>query len=108
MHGKAGLIMTIKTRKLVIVVPVAVILLLANFLVLAEWLDGVGVIDWAQDVSAEYVTGTAIAVIAALLIMLPPAPLGRGAVYSRAPSCPVCDEGLRPGGRYCPACGSRV
>ena len=68
MHGKAGVIMTIKMRRLIVVVPVASVLLLANFLALGEWLESVGVVGWARSINAEYITGTTIAVIAALLI----------------------------------------
>lgn len=108
MHGKAGLIMTIKMRRLIVVVPVAAILLLANFLALGEWLDLARVIGWTRSVRADYVTGTAITVIAALLILLPPA-APRGVPWPEGVRCcPVCDERLRPEGRYCPACGSRV
>ena len=108
MHGKAGLIMTIKMRRLIVVVPVALILLLANFLALGEWLDRTGVIGRARSITAEYVTGTAITVIAAFLILIPSTTNRERRTCSPHPRCPVCDEGLRPGGRYCPACGSRV
>ena len=108
MHGKAGLIMTIKMRRLIVVVPVASILLLANFLALGEWLDSAGVIAWAQSLRAEYITGTAIAVIAAMLVLFPTTSGGVRTTCAPLPQCPVCDERLRPGGRYCAACGSRV
>ena len=108
MHGKAGLIMTIKMRRLIVVVPIAVIMLLANFLVLADWLDRSGMIGWARVIHTKYMTGTAIAVISALLILSPTSPSGRFPGSEHPPLCPVCNERLRPGGRYCPACGSRV
>lgn len=100
--------MTIKMRRVIVVVPIAAILLLANFLALSEWLDRAGVIGWARSVNAEYITGTAITVIAALLILLPSMPGTERRTCAPSPRCPVCGEGLRPGGRYCPACGSRV
>ncbi len=108
MHGKADSIMTIKMRRLVVVVPVASIMLLANFLALGEWLSRAGVIGWAQSIHTEYITGTAIAVIAALLILLPSA---SGSVCRSVPPiarCPVCDEPLERYGNYCSACGSRI
>ncbi len=108
MHGKAGLIMTIKMRKLIVIVPVASILLLAHLLALSEWLDRAGVVGWARSIRTEYVTGTGIAVIAAMLILLPPMPRRVLRTYAPIARCPVCDESLRPAGRYCPACGSRV
>ena len=100
--------MTTTKRRLIVVVPIAVVLLLANFLALAEWLDGTGFIRWAQSIRAEYVTGTAITVVAVLLILLPPATDGRCRTFPHNNRCFVCGESLRLGGRYCPACGSRV
>jgi len=100
--------MTIKMRRLIVVMPVAATLLLTNFLALGEWLDRTGVIGWARSIHAEYITGTAIAVIAAMLILLPPTTAVRLSWRTPSRRCPVCDEGLRPEGRYCPACGSRV
>ena len=107
-HGKAGSIMTTTKRRLIVVVPIAAVLLLANFLVLAKWLEGTGLIQWAQSIHTEYITGTAITVVAAMLILLPSATGGQCRMFTRTIRCPVCDESLRPGGRYCPACGSRV
>lgn len=100
--------MTIKMRRLIVVVPIASILLLANFVALGEWLHRAGVIGWARSIHAEYITGTAITVIAALVVLVPSTSQGQRAAYPPALSCPVCGEGLRPGGRYCPACGSRI
>ena len=100
--------MTIKMRRLIIVVPIASILLLANFLALGESLDRFGVIGWAQSIHAEYITGTAITVIAALMILLPSTPESVRTTCTPRLRCPVCDGDLRPRGRYCPACGSRV
>jgi len=108
MHGKAGLIMTIKMRLLIVAVPVTSVLLLANFLAFGEWLESIGVIGWARSVNAEYVTGTAITVIVALLVLLPSMPESARRMCAPSARCPVCDESLRPGGRYCPACGSRI
>ena len=68
--------MTIKMQRLFVVVPVASLLLLANFLAVGQWLDRTGVIRWARSINTEYITGTAITVIAALLILLPPMPGG--------------------------------
>jgi hypothetical protein len=108
MHREAGVIMTIKMRRLIVVVPIASILLLANFLALGDWLSRAGVIGWARSIHAEYVTGTAVTVIAVLLILLPTRARGESPVTEIGRACPVCEQRLRPGGRYCPACGSRV
>ena len=46
--------MTIKMRRLIVVVPIASILLFANFLALGDWLHRAGVIGWARSIHAEY------------------------------------------------------
>jgi len=97
--------MTIKMRRLIVVVPTASILLLANFLALGEWLERVGVVGWARSINAEYITGTAIT---ALLLLLPSSTPDVGCRGRQGPRCPVCDEESRLGGRYCHACGSRI
>lgn len=108
MHGKAGVLMSTKMRRLVVAVPVVSVLLLANFLLLGEWFDRAGVIAWAQAINAEYVTGTAITVITALLILLPSIAPKNAPKPRENFQCPVCDAELRPMGRYCPSCGSRI
>ncbi len=100
--------MTIRMRRLTVVLSVATILLLAKFLVLGDWLDRTGVVGWARPIHAEYITGTAITVIAVLLILLPPAHGNSRTTCTQLSRCPVCGEELRSGGRYCAACGSRV
>jgi hypothetical protein len=94
---------SLRTRKLLIVSGIAAVILLANVWVVAGWLDDVGLVGWARNLHSGYVTGTAITVIVAMLILF-----GPSAHRARIRRCPVCDEGLRPGGTYCPACGSRV
>ena len=100
--------MAIKMRRLIVIVPVATILLLANFMALSQGLDSTGVIEWARSFNAKYITGTAITVIAALLILMPSSPRSARAPFISRSRCPVCNEELRPGGRYCAACGSRI
>lgn len=108
MYGKAGVLMTTKTRRLVAAVSVASILLPANLLVLGAWLAYTGEIGWAGVINVTYFTGTAIALIATLLILSPTAGPGGLPTVQWMATCPVCEHSLRPGGRYCPACGSRV
>ncbi len=100
--------MTLGVRKLTVFGSVAAIIVLTNVWVIAGWLDHVGLIAWARSMRAEFITGTAITVIAALLVLLPSTARPSEPRPKRRCSCPVCDEGLRPGGRYCPACGSWV
>ena len=94
--------MTLRIRKLIVLGIIATVFLMGNALVLAHWLNEIGVIGWASWFRAEFLTGTAIAVIAALLILLVSperAPvIGRFAVRR----CQVCDHVLNRQGRYCP------
>ena len=100
--------MTLRMRKVIVVGVIAAILILANFLVLARWLDHIGLIPWAQTVRDRYITGTAITIIAVLLVLIVPQSrifiIGRGALGR----CRVCDGVLDRPGRYCPTCGSRI
>lgn len=100
--------MTLGRRKIIVAAAVAAILILANFFVLARWLDDIGVIRWAQGLRHEYLTGTALTIIVVLLVLIVPQSrvliVGREAL-SR---CRVCDGVLDRPGRYCPTCGSRT
>lgn len=96
------------SRKLIVITIVAGVLAIAGFPAIATALYRLGVIPVAQSIRAEYFTGTALAVIVALLVLLPG--------WDRLPwrfriavrQCPVCEHPLRRPGRYCPTCGSRV
>jgi hypothetical protein len=95
-------------RKLILIGLLACLFLLANAMILAHWLDKTGVIGWANSIRREYITGTAITIMLALLILLVPARqivTGRRGWLKR---CPVCDESLLRPGKYCSNCGSRV
>jgi hypothetical protein len=96
--------MSIGIRKLLVVGTILAVLVLANVGTIVTWLTNSGLIPWAQHVRDEYLNGTAIAVIVALLILLPSRVVW--AVLVRR--CPVCDAVVLRRGRYCPACGSRV
>ena len=96
--------MSIGSRKLLIAGVVVAVLLLANVSAIVAWLRELGLISLAEYLRAEYVTGTSIAVIVALLILLP----GRAVWALRVRRCPVCDSALFRQGRYCAECGSRV
>jgi formate-dependent nitrite reductase membrane component NrfD len=100
--------MTLGTRKIIVAGVVAVTLLLANFFVLARWLDRAGVIGWAQGLRHEYLTGTALTIIVVLLVLIVPQArifIVRPGAQSR---CRVCDSVLDRPGQYCPTCGSRI
>ena len=91
-------------RKWIVASVVIAVLILANVGTIVAWLRGIGLIRLAEHLRAEYVTGTTIAIIAALLIMLP----GRAVWAICVPRCPVCDGLLLRRGTYCAECGSRV
>ena len=97
--------MTVGIRKLIVLVLVGSIFLLANLWLIVAWLAEQGVVDWARHVRQEYLTGTAITITIALLILLA-APRTRGAGLLRR--CPVCEHVLLRGGKYCSDCGSKV
>lgn len=96
--------MTLGLRKLVVLMLIAGIVLVANMLIVAQWMQDHGVIEGARHIREEFLTGTAFTILVALLILLVPQ---RGAVAGRR--CPVCDSRLRGGGgKYCGECGSRI
>lgn len=96
--------MSIVKRKLLVASAIVMVLVLANAGTIVAWLRGTGLILLAEHLRAEYVTGTAIAVIVALLILLP----GRAVWAVLVQRCPVCDSLLLRQGKYCAECGSRV
>jgi len=100
--------MTLGLRKLVVVGLVGGIFFMANALLVAHWLDEMGVISWAGTIRRDFLTGTAITIIVTLLILLVPArhAVSQGIGWLRR--CPVCDGSLTRQAKYCGACGSKV
>jgi hypothetical protein len=97
--------MTLTIRKIVVLGLIGLVLLIGNILFVANWLTDKGVVDWAKNIRAEYLTGTAITIIAVLLILLvSPKATTRGLVRR----CPVCDHVLLTRGSYCSECGSKA
>ena len=92
-------------RKILILSLVGGVFLLGNIWLVVSWLADKGVIDWVKHVRSEYLTGTAITIIVALLILLVGSH-GKGAGLLRR--CPVCDRILLGRGKYCSDCGSKV
>ena len=93
-------------RKLIVIAIGTAVVTIAGLPTITTALDRAGVIPLARTIRANYLTGTAIAVIIALLILLPSVgwvPLG-----SRSVRCSVCDQHVRRRSHYCPTCGSRV
>jgi len=97
--------MTLRIRKATVLGLIGSILLLGNILFVANWLSEYGVVDWARNIRSEYLTGTAITIVAVLLVLLV-SPRARSAGLLRR--CPVCDHVLVGRGGYCSECGSRV
>ena len=97
--------MSLTIRKVILLALIGSILLLGNILFVASWLAEKGVVDWARTIRSEYLTGTAITIIAVLLILLVSPNAGAGGLVRR---CPVCDHVLVGRGGYCSECGSRV
>ena len=100
--------MSLTIRKAVVLGLIGSILLLGNILFVANWLTEKGAVDWARDIRTEYLTGTAITIIVALLILLvKPAreAAGRSGWIRR---CPVCDHRILARGGYCSDCGSKI
>ena len=97
--------MNLTIRKIVVLGLIGTLVLIGNILFVANWLSEKGVTDWARSIRAEYLNGTAIAIIAVLLILLVSPKVGTGGLVRR---CPVCDHVLLGRGMYCSECGSKA
>ena len=76
-------------------------------LVVANWISDTGIAEKAGWVKKEFLTGTAIAVIFTLLVLLvSPKVSDRAVGFGRR--CPVCDKRLIGNVNYCGECGSKV
>lgn len=62
--------MSLGIRKLLVVGLVLAIVGIANVMIIAAWLQDTGLIDLARHVRREFLTGTAITILVALLILL--------------------------------------
>ena len=99
--------MSLTIRKMIVLGLIGIIFLMANILVVANWIAETGIADKAVWVRKEFLTGTAIAVILALLILLvSPKVNGRAVSFTRR--CPVCDKRLIGNPNYCADCGSKI
>ena len=99
--------MTLRAKKLVLIGTVAIVVLLANCVYIAPWLDRLGVVGWAQRVEVTFLTGTAITILLALLILIPPDWAFRRP-RQRIVRCWVCHHPVDAHARYCGRCGSRL
>jgi hypothetical protein len=97
--------MTLTIRKIIVLGLIGAVLLIGNILFVANWLTNKGVVGWAENVRAEYLTGTAVTIIGVLLILLV-SPKAR--THGLLRRCPVCDHVLLTRGSYCSDCGSKA
>ena len=100
--------MSLTIRKIIVLGLIGIIFLMANILVVANWISDTGVAEKAGWVRREFLTGTAVAVILVLLILLvsPKNTVGKAIDLTRR--CPVCDKRLIGSANYCADCGSKV
>ena len=97
--------MSLTIRKVMVLGLIGSILLLGNILLVANWLAQRGVVEWARNIRSEYLTGTALTIIAVLLILLVSPAAKSGTLIRR---CPVCDHVQLSRGNYCSECGSKA
>jgi len=100
--------MSLGIRKIIVLSIIGAVFLAGNILVVANWLIERGVEEKANWVRQEFLTGTAIAVIIALLILLVNPKRSSGRAVGFLKRCPVCDHRLIGKGSYCNECGSKV
>jgi hypothetical protein len=100
--------MSLTVRKIVVLGLIGTIFLMANILIVANWIAESGIAEKAGWLRKEYLAGTAIAVILALLVLLvsPGNTTGQAICFNR--SCPVCNKRLIGSPNYCSECGSKV
>jgi len=100
--------MSLTVRKMIVLGLIGIIFLTANILVVANWISDTGVADKAGWIRREFLTGTAVAVILVLLILLVSPKNVAGKTIGFARRCPVCDKRLIGSPNYCADCGSKV
>ena len=100
--------MTLTIRKVIVLGLIGIIFLLANILVVANWISDTGIAEKASWIRKEFLTGTAIAVILVLLLLLVSPKNANGKAISFSRRCPVCDKRLVGNVSYCGNCGSKV
>ena len=101
--------MTLTVRKIIVLGFIGFIFLAGNILLVANWLAESGVEQKANWLREEFLTGTAIAVIIALLILLTGSKNSNSSrAFGIIRRCPVCDHRLIGRGSYCSECGSKV
>ena len=101
--------MILGIRKIIVLLIIGAVFLAGNILVVANWIAESGVEEKANWVRQEFLTGTAIAVIIALLVLLVnPKGGSSGRAVGFLRRCPVCAHRLIGKGSYCSECGSKI
>ena len=100
--------MSLTIRKIIVLGLIEIVFLTANILVVANWISDSGIADKAGWIRKEFLAGTAIAIIIALLILLvsPKNTTGRAIGFTQR--CPVCDKRLIGNVNYFSECGSNI
>ena len=96
---------SLSVRKIILVGLIAVVFTVANAWIVVSWLNDRGVIQWADGFCEKFLTGTAITVIAAMLILYVSPRASAKSFISR---CSVCDSTVVGKKSYCGDCGSKL
>ncbi len=100
--------MTLTVRKFIVLGLIGFVFLAGNILLVANWLAESGIEQKANWLREEFLTGTAIAVIFTLLVLLVSPKNVSGRVIGLTRRCSVCDKRLIGKGSYCSECGSKI
>jgi len=96
-------------RKIIVLSIIGAVFLAGNILVVANWIAETGIAEKANWLRHEFLTGTAVAIILTLLILLvSPRASSASKTFGFVRRCPVCDHRLIGRGGYCSECGSKV
>ena len=100
--------MSLTVRKIVVLGLIGFVFLAGNILLIANWLAESGIEQKANWLREEFLTGTAIAVIFTLLVLLVSPKNTNGKAIGFTRRCPVCDKRLIGSANYCGQCGSKI
>jgi len=92
-------------RKMIVVGLIGTVLLMGNIVLVINWMQAQGWIEWAQSFRYEYLTPTALTITVVLLILLVK-PRTESSGWVRR--CPVCDHMTKGSKNYCGDCGSKL
>jgi len=98
--------MTLRIRKFIVIGIIGVVFMAGNILVIANWMAAKGIPEKANWIRENFLTGTSVTVIIALLILL----VNPGRIESNISQrrCPVCDKKMTGNPNYCGECGCKI